>query len=208
MFFRPNKYDYHSVHYSFLFITRELTTWPTNSCPQKSVLLQIIFCSCVIETTLLCEKWQIGSPSWFDIFSWSNEQWEYEGSKGLGGRMIKQLLNSVSLRFRQMIDLLVNDKSLYFAQPRLIIVNHSLPRNRIVFVEYAMMFVSVSTLSNWYNFDTDLITYWHCLHTYLFSFCFFFVFVILVSFLYVTTWTQTQLVLHFFTIQSIFCLTP
>ena len=57
-------------------------------------------------------------------------------------RMIKQLLNSVfakyrdlsvshrsiiclSLRLRQIIDLLATDKSRYFAQPRPIIVNYS-----------------------------------------------------------------------------------
>ena len=59
----------------------------------------------------------------------------------LGYRMIKQLLNSViakyrdlsvsrssiiclSLRLRQIIDLLATDKSRYFAQPRPIIVNY------------------------------------------------------------------------------------
>ena len=59
----------------------------------------------------------------------------------LGDRMIKQLLNSViakycdlsvsrrsiiclSLRLRQIIDLLATDKSRYFAQPRPIIVNY------------------------------------------------------------------------------------
>ena len=59
----------------------------------------------------------------------------------LGNRMIKQLLNSViakyrdlsvsrrsiiclSLRLRQIIDLFATDKSRYFAQPRPIIVNY------------------------------------------------------------------------------------
>ena len=66
--------------FSFLFIGRELTTWPANNCLQNliSVLRQIIFCSCVIETTLLCES--CGSVpragrEWFDIFSWSKERW-------------------------------------------------------------------------------------------------------------------------------------
>ena len=61
----------------------------------------------------------------------------------LGDQMIKQLLNSVitkycdlpvsrtsiiclSLRLRQIIDLLTTDKLLYFAQPRPIIVNYLL----------------------------------------------------------------------------------
>ena len=68
----------------------------------------------------------------------------------LGDRMIKQLLNSViakyrdlsvsrrsiiclSLRLRQIIDLLATDKSRYFAQPRPIIVNYFVfPVNRKV----------------------------------------------------------------------------
>ena len=64
--------------FSFLFIDREPTTWPANSCLQISVLLQIIFCSCVIETTLLCENGRSVPRAvrvWFDIFSWSKEQW-------------------------------------------------------------------------------------------------------------------------------------
>jgi len=59
--------------FSFLFIGREPTTWPANNClqtmvcscviPSKCVLLQIIFCSCVIVIPLLCEKRQIASLS-------------------------------------------------------------------------------------------------------------------------------------------------
>ena len=65
---------------------------------------------------------------------------EYSFKSKLGDRMIKQLLNPViakhrdlsvsrrsiiclSLRPRQIIDLLATDKSRYFAQPRPIIVN-------------------------------------------------------------------------------------
>ena len=42
--------------FSFLFIGREPTMWPANNCLQISVLLQIIFCSCAIEITLLWEN--------------------------------------------------------------------------------------------------------------------------------------------------------
>ena len=42
--------------FSFLFIGREITTWPANNCLQKGVLLQMILCSCVTETTLLYEN--------------------------------------------------------------------------------------------------------------------------------------------------------
>ena len=65
----------------------------------------------------------------------------YSLKNKLGDRMIKQLLNSViakyrdlsvsrrsiiclSLRLRQIIDLLATDKSRYFAQPRPIIANY------------------------------------------------------------------------------------
>ena len=62
----------------FLFIGWELATWPANNCLKISVLLQIIFCSSVIETTLLCENGGSvprAGREWFDIFSWSKEQW-------------------------------------------------------------------------------------------------------------------------------------
>ena len=50
----------------------------------------------------------------------------------LGDRMIKQLLNSVIAKYRDLsvsrisiiIDLLASDKSRYFAQPRPIIINY------------------------------------------------------------------------------------
>ena len=45
---KPNNY-HHSMHFFFLFIGQELTTWPANNCLQISVLLQIISCSCVFE---------------------------------------------------------------------------------------------------------------------------------------------------------------
>ena len=125
----------------FLSIGREFTTWPANnylrimvcSCvvPSKRVLLQIIFCSCVIGTTFSRKNWQIASPAWA-VRKWL----KYENN--LGDRMIKQLLNSafratglivkyhdlpvsrrsiicLSLRLRQIIDLLATDKSWYFA---------------------------------------------------------------------------------------------
>ena len=62
---------------------------------------------------------------------------EYSLKKKLGDRMIKQLLNSVIAKHRDLsasrrsiiclsriIDLLTTDKSRYFAQPRPIIVNY------------------------------------------------------------------------------------
>ena len=64
--------------FSFLSNGRELTTWPANNCLQISVLLQIIFCSCVIETLLLYENGGLvprAGREWFDIFSWPKEGW-------------------------------------------------------------------------------------------------------------------------------------
>ena len=71
-------------------------------------------------------------------FGWAVREW-FKYKNKLGDRMIKQLSNSViakycdlsmsrrsiiclSLRLRQIIDLLATDKSQYFAQPRPIIV--------------------------------------------------------------------------------------
>ena len=127
---------------SFRFIGREPTTWPANNCLQimvcscvvlsKCDLLQIIFCPCVVVTTLSVKKMA-------GRFGWAVREW-FKYKNKLGDRMIKQLSNSViakycdlsmsrrsiiclSLRLWQIIDLLVTDKSQYFAQPRPIIVN-------------------------------------------------------------------------------------
>ena len=120
--------------FSFLFIGRYPTTWPANNCLQISVLLQIIFCSCVIKTTLLCENggWVPRAVrEWFDIFSWSKERWSNDKTIiELGYCKICDLSVSrrpiicLSLRLQQIIDLLAIDKSRYFAQPRSTIVNH------------------------------------------------------------------------------------
>ena len=66
------------ILFSLLFICWELTTWPANNCLQISVFQQIIFCSCIIETMLLCENGGSvprAGGKWFDIFSWSKEWW-------------------------------------------------------------------------------------------------------------------------------------
>ena len=60
--------------FSFLFIGRQLTTWPENNCLQISVFLKITFCSCVI--TLLFENDGLvprAGREWYDIFSWSKD---------------------------------------------------------------------------------------------------------------------------------------
>ena len=105
--------------------------------PSNCVWLQIILCTCVKETVLLSflrsPLRENGRALRFPrIFIKKNK---------LGDQMIKQLLNSVvakyrdlsvsrrsiicrSRRLRQIIDLLATDKSRYFAQPRPIIVNY------------------------------------------------------------------------------------
>ena len=127
---------------SFLSIGPDPITWPANnylqimvcSCvvPSKRFLLHIIFCSCVIETTFLSGKWQIASLSCQGVIKirkqtwWSNDKTIIE----LGYRKISwfvnvsQIIICLSLRLRQIIDLLATDKSRYFAQPRPIIVNY------------------------------------------------------------------------------------
>ena len=94
------------------------------------VWLQIIFCSCVKETVLF---------SFLQSLLHENGPRMFIKKDKLGDQMIKQLLNSVitkyrdfsvshrsiiclSLRLRQIIDLLTTDKSRYFAQPRPIIL--------------------------------------------------------------------------------------
>ena len=68
--------------FSFLLIGRELIAWPKNNCLQIRVLLKIMFCSCVIETTLLCENGESvprAGREWFDMFKssklWSSQLW-------------------------------------------------------------------------------------------------------------------------------------
>ena len=70
----------------FISIGRESTKWPSKSClqimvcscvvPSKSVLLQIIFCSCEIGTPFSWEKWQIASLSCHEVIKmWKQTQW-------------------------------------------------------------------------------------------------------------------------------------
>ena len=61
--------------------------------PSKRVLLQIIFCSCVIETTFSRERWQIAS-----LIRRAARKWLKKENK-LGDRMIKHLLNSVIAKY-------------------------------------------------------------------------------------------------------------
>ena len=100
-----------------------------------SVLLQIIFCSCVIETTLLFENDGLvprADREWLDIFSWSKERWS-NGKKiiELGYRKISWFVSVSQINYLPqpsasafIIDLLATEKSRYFAQPRWIIVNY------------------------------------------------------------------------------------
>ena len=114
----------------FLFIGREPTTLTANNC------LQMV-CSCTMPSNSLAANnillMRKGNRAFLLLaitLAWS-----------LGDLMIKQLLNSIivkyrdlsvsrrsiicrSRRLRQIIDLLATDKSRYFAQPRPIIVNY------------------------------------------------------------------------------------
>ena len=92
----------------FLFIGQEPTTWPSNNClqimvcsytmPSNSVWLQIIFCSCVKKTVLFSFLRSLlrenGRSLRFPrIFIKKNKR---------GDRMIKQLLNSVIAKYRDL----------------------------------------------------------------------------------------------------------
>ena len=78
------------IFFSFLFIDREPTTWPANNCLQISVLLQIIFCSCVIETTLLCENGRSLSWAFKKRFNcW--ELWKIKLTQSLNDKIIIEL---------------------------------------------------------------------------------------------------------------------
>ena len=98
--------------------------------PSNCVWLQIIFCSCVKETVLF---------SFLQSLLHENGPRMFIKKDKLGDQMIKQLLNSVITKYRdlsvsrtsivclsvwlqQIIDLLTTDKSRYFAQPRPIIL--------------------------------------------------------------------------------------
>jgi len=75
---RHNYYFYLSIYFSFPFTGRKPAICPANNCLQMTVFLQMIFCSRVIQTTLLCENGKSVPQAirgWFDSFSWSKEQW-------------------------------------------------------------------------------------------------------------------------------------
>ena len=116
--------------YFFLLIGRELTTWPANNCLQIIVLLQIIFCSCIIETTILCENGGSvprAGRDWFDMFIWWKERWSNEKTIiELGYCKISWFVTVSQISYLQLFifDLLATDKSRYFAQLRSIIVNY------------------------------------------------------------------------------------
>ena len=102
------------------------------------VWLQIMFSSCVNETRLFSFLRSFLREKKADRFA----SRRYSLKNKLGDRMIKQLLNSVIAKYRdlsvsrrsiicrlrQIIDLLATDKSRYFAQPRSIIVSHWLAK--------------------------------------------------------------------------------
>ena len=117
--------------FSFLFIGR---VWSANNSLKITALLQIIFCSCVIELRS-CVKMADRFPKQ------AESDLTYLVDQKNGDRMIKQLLNSaiakyrdltvvsrwiicLSLRLWQKIHLLATEKSRYFSQPRPMIVKY------------------------------------------------------------------------------------
>ena len=98
--------------------------------PSKRVLLKIIFCSCVIGTTLSREKWQIACLSCRKWLKYENK---------LGDRMVKQLLNSVIAKYRD-LSAFVFDKELICSP----LTNHNIFVN--VPCPRTVIFLSVSVL--------------------------------------------------------------
>ena len=116
------------MYISFLFIDRGPTTWTVNSCLQISVLLQIIFCSCAIGTTL-CENGRSvprAVREWFNVLRWSKEQWSNDKTIiELGYRNISWFLSVSQISYFPRPSASANnndqhatDKSRYFDQPR------------------------------------------------------------------------------------------
>ena len=83
--------NYHSMYFScFPLAESRSSKWPANNClqimvrlcviPPNRVVLQIVLRSCVIETTLSREKWQIASQSCQEVIKiwkqawWSNDK--------------------------------------------------------------------------------------------------------------------------------------
>ena len=117
--------------------------WPANNCLQIMVCSCAMSCNCVWLQIIFCLMRERNN-AWY-VIAWKKADRfasrRYSLKNKLGDPMIKQLLNSVtttygdlpvsrtsitclSLRLRQLIDLLAADKSRYFAQPRPIIVNY------------------------------------------------------------------------------------
>ena len=133
-----NKWYYHSLYFSFLFIDSETTTWPANIGRQISVQLQIIFCSRITETTLLCENGRSfpqAAREWFSISCWSKEQWLNDKTFLILTSVVvntviyqclaDQLVSASAFSFAwQITDLLTTDKSRYSAQCYSVIANN------------------------------------------------------------------------------------
>ena len=141
------------IRYKFFFlcIGRTPTTWPANNSLQIMVcscaMSPTVFSfKCLAESNILLMRKRTHAFLLLAIALSSRMADRFASRRyflksKLGDRMIKQLLNSViakyrdfsvsrrsiiclSLRLRQIIDLLATDKSRYFAQPRPIIANY------------------------------------------------------------------------------------
>ena len=112
-----------SCKFFFLFIGRELTTWPADNC------LQIMVCSCAMSFN--CVWLQIIFCSYANstaLFSFLRlllrENGRYLLKNKLGDRMMEQLSNPIIAVFSRRSIMIYSPliKSPYFAQPRPIIV--------------------------------------------------------------------------------------
>ena len=99
--------------------------------PSERVLLQMIFCSCVTGITFSREKWQIASLDCQGAIKiWKQTWWSHDktiiefGHRKISWFVSVSQINSFRLRQIFGFSLLTTDKSRYFAQSRLIIINN------------------------------------------------------------------------------------
>ena len=146
------------------------------SCAMSSncVWLQIIICSCVNETRLFSFLWSflrekkgrslrfpkiiIRKQTW-----WSNDKTIIMFYRDLSVSRISIIC--LSVRLRQIIDLLATDKSRYFAQPRPIIISHWPTKAKYYYNcnKKAITYSVQTEISSWCHFHKNFLLR-NCIH--------------------------------------------
>ena len=142
--------------------------------PSNRVWLQIIICSCVNETRLFSFLWSflrekkgrslrfpkifIRKQTW-----WSNDKTIIMFYRDLSVSRISIIC--LSVRLRQIIDLLATDKSRYFAQPRPIIFSHWPTKAEYYYNcnKQAITYSEQTEISSWCHFHKNFLLR-NCIH--------------------------------------------